>query len=114
MAGEAHTREVPHPSRAMFFYVWGALLVMTAIEVWLAYIHLDAVKMLTILLGLSVVKAALIISYFMHLKYEARRMKIMLMASLVACLFLMTAFFPDAMRVVSHGVKDAQPVKTAQ
>jgi cytochrome c oxidase subunit 4 len=85
-------------------WVWGALLLMTAVEVYLAYIHLEAVKMLTILLGLSVVKAGLIISYFMHLKYESTRMKVMLMASLIACLCLMSAFFPDALRILRLGV----------
>jgi cytochrome c oxidase subunit 4 len=95
----------PHHGRAVFFYVWGALLFMTAIEVYLAYVHLAPVKMLTILLGLSVVKAALIISYFMHLKFETRSMKVMLMASLIACLCLMAAFFPDAMRILHLGVR---------
>jgi hypothetical protein len=51
------------------------------------------------------VKAALIIYYFMHLKYEVTPMRRMLMASLVVCLALMCIFFPDAFRVVRLGVK---------
>ncbi len=50
--------------------------------------------------------AALIIGYFMHLKYEVSRMKWLTMCSVVACLILMTIFFfPDAFRILYLGVK---------
>jgi caa(3)-type oxidase subunit IV len=95
-----------HHSKSLFFYVWGALLLMTAIEVYLTYKNMQPVKMLTILMGLSLIKAALIIGYFMHLKYEVSRMKWITMCSVVACLILMTIFFfPDARRIVELGVK---------
>jgi len=66
---------------------------------------LQPVRMLTILMGLSLIKAALIIGYFMHMKYEISRMKWLTMCSLVACLALMMIFFPDAFRIISLGVK---------
>jgi caa(3)-type oxidase subunit IV len=95
-----------HHGKALFFWVWGALLAMTAIEVYLTYQHMQPGKMLTILLALSFLKAALIIGYFMHLKYEVSRMKWLTMCSVVACLILMTIFFfPDARRIIELGVK---------
>src|SRR5260370_19755748 len=95
-----------HHGKALFFWVWGALLVMTAVEVYLTYQNMQPGKMLTILLALSFVKAALIIGYFMHLKYEVSAMKWVTMCSVVACLILMTIFFfPDAHRIVTLGVK---------
>jgi len=79
---------------------------MTAIEVYLTYQHMQPGKMLTVLLILSFLKAALIIGYFMHLKYEVSRMKWLTMCSVVACLILMTIFFfPDARRIIELGVK---------
>jgi cytochrome c oxidase subunit 4 len=105
MSHDATTHDAAHPGKAVFYWVWGFLLLATAIEVWLAYIQLPAVRMLTILLGLSIVKAALIIFYFMHLKYELTRMRRMLMASLVVCLALMSIFFPDAFRILSLGLR---------
>ena len=78
---------------------------MTAIEVYLAYQNLEPVRMLTILMGLSLVKAGLIIGYFMHMKYEVSRMKWLTMCSLLACLALMMIFFPDAMRILTMGAK---------
>ena len=95
-----------HHGKALFCWVWGALLLMTAIEVYLTYQNMQPAKMLTILMGLSLIKAALIIGYFMHLKYEVSRMKWLTMGSVVACLILMTIFFfPDAFRILHLGVK---------
>ena len=92
--------------KALFFWVWGALLVMTALEVYLTYQNMEPKRMLTILMGLSLIKAALIIGFFMHLKYEVSRMKWLTMCSVVGCLILMTIFFfPDAFRIISLGVR---------
>ena len=103
---ERAAEEQRHHGKALFFWVWGALLVMTAIEVYLTYQNMEPVKMLTILLGLSFVKAALIIGYFMHLKYEKSVMKWATMCSVIGCLIIMTVFFFwDAQRVVDLGVK---------
>ena len=94
-----------HHGKSQFFVVWAGLLVMTAIEVYLTYQNMQPVRMLTILMGLSLIKAALIIGYFMHMKYEVSQMKWLTMCSLVACLALMMIFFPDAWRIVTLGVK---------
>jgi cytochrome c oxidase subunit IV len=103
---ERVAEEHRHHKKAQFFWVWAALLIMTAIEVYLTYQNMQPVKMLTILMGLSLIKAALIIGFFMHLRYEVSRMKWLTMCSVVACLILMTIFFfPDAHRIVTMGVK---------
>jgi caa(3)-type oxidase subunit IV len=94
-----------HHSKNIFFYVWGALLVMTGIEVYLAYQNMEPVRMLTILMGLSLIKAGLIIAYFMHMKYEVSRMRWITMSSLVMCLALMMIFLPDAFRLLALGVR---------
>jgi caa(3)-type oxidase subunit IV len=97
--------EQRHHGKGQFFWVWGALLVMTAIEVYLTYQNMQPIRMLSILMGLSLIKAALIIGYFMHMKFEVSRMKWLTMASLMVCLALMMIFFPDALRILSLGVK---------
>ena len=94
-----------HHSKAQFFWVWGALLIMTGIEVYLAYQNMQPVRMLSILMGLSLIKAGLIIAYFMHMKFEVSRMKWLTMSSLVICLSLMCIFFPDAFRILHLGVR---------
>src|SRR4051812_17830654 len=94
-----------HHSKGTFFWVWGVLLILTGVEVYLAYQNMELVRMLTLLLGLSVVKAALIIGYFMHMKYEMSRMKWLTMSSLTICLVLMCIFLPDAHRIVTLGLR---------
>jgi cytochrome c oxidase subunit IV len=99
---EQHRRH----KKALFFWVWGGLLLMTAIEVYLTYQNMEPKRMLTILMGLSLIKAALIIGFFMHLKYEVSRMKWLTMCSVVGCLILMTLFFfPDAERILTLGIR---------
>jgi cytochrome c oxidase subunit 4 len=81
-----------------FIYVWIALLAMTGIEVLLAYEQVPTLIMLTALLGLSIVKAALIIAYFMHLKFERLSLFLTLFPMLVLCIILMLIFMPDSLR----------------
>jgi len=94
-------------SKTKYFWVWGALLVLTAIEVWLGYRQVfEPVHMLEVLILLSVIKSALIIGYFMHLKFETALMRWMITLSVVACFIIMYFFFfPDAGRIVTLGVK---------
>ena len=94
-----------HHGKGQFFWVWGILLVITAIEVYLGYQNMQPVRMLTILMGLSLVKAAMIIGYFMHMKFEVSRMKWITMSALVFCLAMMMVFFPDAFRIIHLGVR---------
>jgi caa(3)-type oxidase subunit IV len=83
-----------------FMYVWIALLVMTGVEVLLAYEQVPVLSMLTALLGLSVVKAALIIAYFMHLKFERFSLFLTLFPMLIFCILMMLVFMPDSMRLL--------------
>ncbi len=94
-----------HHTHTPFYIVWGLLLVLTAVEVALAYQHLPAIRMLSYLLALSVIKAGMIIGWFMHMKYEVTRMRRVMMISLVICLSLMCTFFPDAFRILHLGVR---------
>ena len=90
--------------KAVYFYVWGALLALTVVEILLAYNQVfPPTRMLIVLLALSIVKSVLIIGWFMHLKGETRTMKWVLMGSLCVCLTLMFVFFADAERILRLG-----------
>src|SRR5215475_12146787 len=81
-----------------FSVVWIVLLVLTGVEVFLAYEQVEPIIMLTALIGLSVIKAALIIAYFMHLKFERFSLFLTLFPMLVFCILMMLVFMPDSMR----------------
>ena len=87
-------------STRVFLIVWFWLLAFTGVEVFLGYEQLELKLMLTLLMGLSVIKAALIIAYFMHLRYERPSMAIALMPALVMVIVLMNIFLPDSLRLL--------------
>ena len=91
--------EVSGASTITFAKVWIVLLVLTAVEVFLAYEQLPTLIMLTSFLGLSIVKAAMIIAYFMHLKFERFSLFLTLFPMLVFCILLMLIFLGDATRI---------------
>ena len=86
-------------SKRLFLFVWMWLLTITGVEVVLAYQRLGVKLMLGLLMSLSVVKGALIISYFMHLRYEKRSLAVTLMPALVLIIILLFVFFPDSLRL---------------
>ena len=84
----------------LFLSILGYLLALTMIEVVLAYVQVPLVLMLTILVGLSLIKAALILAYFMHLRYERMSLVYTLIPMLVICICLLFIFFPDSFRLL--------------
>jgi cytochrome c oxidase subunit 4 len=96
----AHIDEAEHGTIKSFTVVWIILLALTGIEVLLAYEQVNPVIMLTILVGLSVIKAAMIIAYFMHLKFERFSLFLTLFPMLIFCILMMMVFMPDSMRLV--------------
>lgn len=88
-------------STRLFVMVWVWLAVITFIEVFLAYERLRPALMLTLLVVLSLVKAALIVSYFMHLKYEKIGLALLLIPSTIFCICMIIIFFmPDGARLM--------------
>lgn len=99
-----HSEVVEHiegASTKAFLTVWFALLFMTGVEVFLAYEQIPIIIFLTALVGLSVIKAALIIAYFMHLKFEKLSLFLTLFPMLILCIILMLLMFlPDSSRLL--------------
>jgi len=100
---EAHAEPVEEVhfagSYRLFMMIWVWLLVLTGFEVFLGYIRLSVVLMLVILMGASIIKAALIVAYFMHLRFERLNLILTIVPAVVVCICLMLlVFFPDSFR----------------
>lgn len=69
MATHSHTEEHHITGNKTYVIVWAALMVMTAITVYVSYINFG---MLNIVIALVVasIKASIVALYFMHLKFE--------------------------------------------
>ncbi len=102
MSSEAHAASSHGQATARTYtFVWLWLVGITGIEVFLAYENLRPDLMLTMLIGLSIIKAALIMAYFMHLKFERFTLVLWLVPALVFCICMfLIFFFPDSFRAL--------------
>ncbi len=97
---EALEQHVPGTTK-LFVWVWVALLIMTGIETFLAYENLALLLMLTLLMGLSVIKTGFILSYFMHLRFERMGLFLMIVPAVVFILCMILIFlYPDSIRLL--------------
>src|SRR5262249_3954088 len=96
---EHNAHAVAMPNR-LVLTVWGWLLALTGIEVFLAYERLALHLMLILLLGLSIVKVGLIMAYFMPLSFEKASLVLPLVPALVIVVSLLAIFFPDSLRLL--------------
>jgi len=101
--GAQHTDPSTHNAGTtkLFLTVWVWLLILTGVEVFLAYLRLPPMIMLTILVGLSLIKSVLIVAYFMHLRFEKIGLFLTLIPATVFCIcVMMIMFFPDSVRLM--------------
>jgi cytochrome c oxidase subunit 4 len=113
VAVETEAAHEPHGgSNRENIIVWGGLLALTAIEVFLAYIQIPTTLMLIILMGASIIKAALIVAYFMHLKFERLSLILTIVPTIVVLLCLFAVLFPDSFR--ARNLRPAEPAQQVE
>jgi len=81
-------------STQVFLVVWGILLMLTGLTVWVASLHLGELSTVTSLLIASL-KGLLVIFFFMHLKYEPPVYKIMALLSVLTLTVIILLTFTD-------------------
>jgi cytochrome c oxidase subunit 4 len=69
-----HHEEHAHPGERTYIKVAGVLVAITIAEVAIYYIDLPHSVLVTALLILSAVKFTIVVGYFMHLKFDDRRL----------------------------------------
>jgi len=116
MTAHAHAEEHFAGSNKLFISIWGWLVALTLVEIFLAYKPMPIHFMLVVLLGLSLIKAALIIAYFMHLKFERLSLILTIIPMLVVCICLLFVFFPDSFRSsnLRYKFKETVPAPAAE
>jgi cytochrome c oxidase subunit IV len=101
-------------SNRLFMMVWMWLLVLTGFEVFLGYVRLPVIYMLVILMGASIIKAALIVAYFMHLRFERLNLILTIVPALVICICLLLVFFPDSFRARNLRYSGPPPASSSE
>ena len=86
------TARAHHPPYIMIF---GGLAVLTAIELFVAFLPWPKRIVVTLLIGMAVWKAALVALYYMHLRFEPNRLRILAIAPLPLAVILVTAVITE-------------------
>jgi cytochrome c oxidase subunit 4 len=72
-----------------YMLIWFVLLVLTIVEVGIAYLSsLPRSVLIVVLVGLAIWKAALVAMYYMHLRFERLRVVLLAMAPLPLAVIL--------------------------
>lgn len=81
-----------HPN---YVAVWGALFVLTVVEVAAVYLRIPRHLLVLSLLLLAAWKALLVALYFMHLRFEPKRLALIAMAPLPLGVILVGAVLQE-------------------
>ncbi|MBZ5638278.1 MAG: cytochrome C oxidase subunit IV family protein [Acidobacteriia bacterium] len=84
---------IPYPT---LLRVWGALVVLTAILVFVSRAFHEALSV-PAMLTITPLKAGLVFYFFMHLKYEGLLLKTMLLVALGTLLIFLGLLFSDVL-----------------
>lgn len=88
------TAEETHPGNSVYLIVAAFLVVLTAMEVTVFYVRAIRPIMVPVLIVLSGAKFALVVLFFMHLRYDARPFSFVLgFAMTIAAAIVLTLFF---------------------
>jgi cytochrome c oxidase subunit IV len=96
-----------HLPKNLYFVIFGALMVLTAMTVGLAFVNLGQMNVV-VALAVAVVKASLVVMFFMHLKYESHLTKVVLGAGvfwLVLLLGIIMDYLTRSWMYVPHLTK---------
>jgi cytochrome c oxidase subunit IV len=87
-AVEAH----PKPN---YIGVWAGLFVLTMVEVGVAFVGLSKAMTILVLVALALWKALLVALYYMHLRYEPRRLRLLALSPLPLAVILVVAVLTE-------------------
>src|SRR5438067_9727154 len=111
MSAHAESHDRFAGTNRLFVSIWVWLLALTSFEVFLGYIRLPVMYLLVILMGASIIKAALIVAYFMHMRFERLNLVVTIVPAVVICICLLLIFFLDSFRAreLRYGNAQAAP-----
>lgn len=88
--GEAHAMEHAHPDWGTYKWVALILTVITIVEVWVYYTPLKDTRLFVpSLLIMSVAKFAIVVMFYMHLKYDAKLFRGLFVGPLVIAIIVL-------------------------
>jgi cytochrome c oxidase subunit 4 len=81
-----------HPN---YIGIWVMLAVLTGVELGVAFLPFSKTVLIVLLIGLAFWKAALVALYYMHLRFEPNRLRILAVAPLPLIVILVVAVIQE-------------------
>jgi caa(3)-type oxidase subunit IV len=103
-------KEHPHISSTVYLIVGGFLIVLTAMEITVSYVHALRPVMVPLLIVLALAKFSLIALFFMHLRYEKSTLNTMFGFPLVVAMVVFLAFMGLFLYLSRHMVVPTYPI----
>ena len=88
---DPHGSGEPHASVGFYWMIGAVLAVITAVEVAVFYIPALDPVLVPVLLVLSAVKFAMVVMFFMHLRFDSKVYTGLFLAGLLLATFMVTA-----------------------
>jgi cytochrome c oxidase subunit 4 len=82
-------------SRRIYFAIFGALMVMTGVTVWVANYDLPGPLNAIVALSIAVFKATLVVLYFMHVRYSSKLTWVFVCAGIIWLVILFAFTLSD-------------------
>lgn len=82
-------------SRKTYFLIFGALMVLTGVTVWVANFNLPGPLNAIVALSIAVLKATLVVLYFMHVRYSSKLTWVFVAAGIIWLIILFAFTLSD-------------------
>lgn len=85
-------------ARPNYVGIWVGLAALTGVELFVAFLPWAKTTLILLLVGLAVWKALLVALYYMHLRFERNRLRILAIAPLPLCVILVVSVLMEHFR----------------
>ena len=83
------------PSDKMYLAIAGSLAGLTVVSYVGDLLHISRPALICLVLAVAMVKATLVATFFMHLKFDWFRVKVMIIPAIILAAVLVFALLPD-------------------
>jgi cytochrome c oxidase subunit IV len=80
--------------KSVYYSIFAALMLLTALTVFAAFVNLGSLNF-PVALAIAVIKATLVVLFFMHVKYSSHLTKLVVVTSLFFLFILLGESFMD-------------------
>jgi len=105
MSSANHSSHDHHdgPSVSIYWFIFGCLAVLTFVTVAVAkFFHFPPVAAVILAFMIAISKASLVVTFFMHLKYDSKALRVLCVVPTLLTMVLMLALLPDVGKERQH------------